>query len=82
MKLPHDLSGAKRAKALGRVGYEVARRTGSHVRLTNDSQPQHDLTIPAHDPLKVGTLAAILGDVATHLNLKIDRDKLLRRLFD
>jgi len=27
----------------------------------------------------VGTLAAILGDVATHL--KIDRDELLRRLF-
>jgi predicted RNA binding protein YcfA (HicA-like mRNA interferase family) len=80
MKLPPDLSGAKRAKALGRVGYEVARRTGSHVRLTSDSQPQHDLTIPAHDPLKVGTLAAILGDVATHL--KIDRDELLRRLFD
>jgi hypothetical protein len=38
--------------------------------------------LPAHDPLKVGTLAAILGDVATHLNLKIDRDELLRRLFD
>jgi predicted RNA binding protein YcfA (HicA-like mRNA interferase family) len=47
MKLPRDLSGAKRAKALGRVGYEVARRTGSHVRLTNDSPPQHNLIIPA-----------------------------------
>ena len=80
MKLRRDLSGAKREKALGRVGYEVARQTGSHVRLTNDSPPQHNLTIPPHDPLKVGTLAAILGDVATHL--KIDRDELLRRLFD
>jgi hypothetical protein len=30
--------------------------------------------------LKVGTLAAILGDVANHL--KVDRDELLKRLFD
>jgi hypothetical protein len=40
----------------------------------------HHLTVPSHDPLKVGTLAAILGDVASHL--KIDRDALVRRLFD
>ena len=33
-----------------------------------------------HDPLKLGTLAAILGEVAAHL--KIDRDELVRRLFD
>jgi hypothetical protein len=39
----------------------------------------HHITTPAHDPLKVGTLAAILGDVATHT--KIDREELLRRLF-
>jgi hypothetical protein len=37
------------------------------------------VTIPAHDPLKIGTLAAILADIAAHL--KIDRDELLRRLF-
>ena len=36
--------------------------------------------LPAHHPLKVRTLAALFGDVATHL--KIDRDELLRRLFD
>ncbi|MFH0352262.1 MAG: hypothetical protein ACHBMF_10100 [Chromatiales bacterium] len=33
----------------------------------------------AHDPLKVGTLAAILGDLAAHL--KVDREELLHRLF-
>jgi hypothetical protein len=49
------------------------------MRLTSDSAPQHHVTIPAHDPLKVGTLAAILGDGAGHL--KIDREDLLRRLF-
>jgi hypothetical protein len=34
---------------------------------------------PSHDQLKVGTLAAILGDVAEHL--KVSREELLRRLF-
>jgi hypothetical protein len=38
------------------------------------------VTIPAHDPLKIGTLAAILSDVASHL--KLDRDALVKRLFD
>lgn len=79
MKLPRDLSGAELATALGRVGYRVTRQSGSHLRLTADQPEQHHVTIPAHDPLKVGTLAAILADVASHLN--IDRDELLRRLF-
>lgn len=80
MRLPRDLAGSELAKALGRVGYRVTRQTGSHLRLTSDNLPQHHITIPAHDTLKIGTLAAILGDVAEHL--KIDRDELLRRLFD
>jgi predicted RNA binding protein YcfA (HicA-like mRNA interferase family) len=78
-KLPRDLSGAELAKALGRVGYRVTRQTGSHIRLTAVQPAQHHVTIPAHDPLKLGTLAAILGDVAQHLQL--DRDELLERLF-
>jgi predicted RNA binding protein YcfA (HicA-like mRNA interferase family) len=79
MKLPRILSGSELVKALGRLGYRVTRQTGSHIRLSIDQPTPHLLAIPAHDPLKVGTLAAIPGDVATHL--KIDRDELLRRLF-
>lgn len=79
MKLPRDLSGSDLVKALGRLGYQVTRQTGSHVRLSCDQPTPHHLTVPAHDPLKVGTLAAILGDVAAHL--EIERDELLRRLF-
>jgi predicted RNA binding protein YcfA (HicA-like mRNA interferase family) len=59
MRLPRDLSGMNFAKALGRVGYRVVRQTGSHVRLIRDGSPQHHITIPAHDPLKIGTLASI-----------------------
>jgi len=35
--------------------------------------------VPDHDPIKVGTLADILKDVAEHSGL--DRDELLERLF-
>ncbi len=79
MRLPRDLSGAELVKALSRVGYRVTRQTGSHVRLTIDQPSQHHITIPAHDPLKVGTLSGILNDVSRHL--KITRDDLLQRLF-
>lgn len=79
MKLPRDISGLELAKALERVGYRVTRQTGSHLRLTLDSPGQHHVTIPAHDPLKIGTLAAVLADVAAHV--RFDREELLRRLF-
>ena len=79
MKLPRDVSGADLAKRLGRLGYEVTRQTGSHLRLTATERGQHHVTIPNHDPLRVGTLAGILGDVAAHF--EISRDELIQRLF-
>lgn len=66
MKLPRDLSGIELAKALRRLGYQITRQTGSHIRLTTDTPEQHHISIPAHTPLKVGILAAILDDVANH----------------
>ena len=80
MKLPRDISGADLAKALERLGYRITRQTGSHLRLTSNSPIQHHITVPAHDPLKVGTLAAILADVAVHG--KMNRDDLIRRLWN
>ena len=79
MKLPRDISGTELANALSHVGYRVTRQTGSHIRLTIDKPFQHHVTIPAHEPLKVGTLAAIVADVASHL--KVSRDELLQTLF-
>ena len=79
MKLPRDLSGADLVKALGRVGYRVTRQTGSHIRLTTDTPSQHHVTVPLHDPLKIGTLAGVLNDVAGHR--KISRDQLMSLLF-
>jgi predicted RNA binding protein YcfA (HicA-like mRNA interferase family) len=79
MKLPRDVSGADLTKRLERFGYAVTRQTGSHLRLTTSKRDQHHVTIPNHDPLKVGTLAGILSDVAAHL--EISRDELIQRLF-
>jgi hypothetical protein len=38
------------------------------------------VTIPGHDPLKIGTLSALLRDLAAHHRLS--RDELLRTLFE
>ena len=70
MKLPRDLSGAQLAKALARVGYSTTRQTGSHLRLTTASPSEHHITIPVHDFLRIGKLAAILADVAAHQKIR------------
>ena len=80
MNLPRDLSGLDLAKALRRLGYRITRQTGSHLRLTSSEHGQHHVTIPNHEQLKVGTLAAVLGDVAVHF--EISREELQRRLFE
>ena len=79
MKLPRDVSGAELARALQRVGYHVTRQSGSHMRPTTSERGEHHVTIPAHDSLRIGTLASVLGHVAAHLN--ITRDDLASRLF-
>jgi predicted RNA binding protein YcfA (HicA-like mRNA interferase family) len=79
MKLPRNLSGAQLIKALEKLGYQPTRQSGSHVRLTSLLSKEHHLTIPLHDPLRIGTLAAILADVATHHAMT--RETLIIRLF-
>lgn len=78
MRLPRDWDGEKLAKLLRRYDYELTRQTGSHMRLTTQQGGEHHVTIPRHSPLRVGTLNAILKDVARHLGL--ERDELLREL--
>jgi predicted RNA binding protein YcfA (HicA-like mRNA interferase family) len=79
VKPPRDLTGQELAKALESLGYAVVRQTGSHLRLTTQENSEHHVTIPNHSPVKIGTLNAILRDIANHF--EIDRDELLRRLF-
>jgi predicted RNA binding protein YcfA (HicA-like mRNA interferase family) len=79
MKLPRDLSGPDLAKVLRTLGYEVTRQTGSHIRLTTMQRGEHHVTVPDHAPLRVGTLAGILADVAAHF--EASRDDLTSKLF-
>ena len=79
MRLPRDLRGEELAALLGQYGYEVTRQTGSHMRLTTTLRGEHHVTIPCHRSLRVGTLSAILRDVAGHLG--IPRQRLVETLF-
>ena len=79
MRLPRDLTGAQMMRALTKLGYSPTRQTGSHVRLTCESPVQHHVTVPMHDPFRIGTLAAVLSAVADAHGLT--RDELLQRLF-
>jgi predicted RNA binding protein YcfA (HicA-like mRNA interferase family) len=79
MKVPRNLSGHDLAKALRLLGYELTRQTGSHMRLTTMQGGEHHITIPVHDPLRVGTLSAVIGDVAEHFGL--DRTEITQRIF-
>jgi predicted RNA binding protein YcfA (HicA-like mRNA interferase family) len=79
MRLPRDLSGEELAHVLSTLGYRVTRQTGGHLRLTTQELGEHHVTIPRHAALRVGTLAAILGDEAQHFALS--REELVSRLF-
>jgi len=67
-------------KALSRFGYSVTRQSGSHIRLTTNSPGQHHMTIPNHSPIKLGTLNAIINEVAA--SQQLSRDELMRHLFE
>lgn len=79
MKLPRDLSGDELAKVLGQLGYQVTRQTGSHLRLTTTEPQEHHVTIPRHASLRLGTLSAILRDVANQQG--VTKEELADRLF-
>ncbi len=79
MKIPRDISGNDLIKYLKPYGYVITRQAGSHIRLTTEQNGQHHITIPNHDPLKIGTLSAIIADIAAHFNMT--KDKLMQELF-
>jgi predicted RNA binding protein YcfA (HicA-like mRNA interferase family) len=79
MKLPRDVDARQLVRALARLGYTVTRQSGSHIRMTCTAPSPHSVTVPDHAPLKIGTLNAILADVATHQ--RIDKAALIDSLF-
>ncbi len=68
MRLPRDVNAQELIKLLKKLGYSITRQSGSHIRLTRQSQGEHHITIPNHNPIKIGTLSSILVDVGEHFN--------------
>jgi len=65
MKLPRDLSGVELIKLLCKHhGYQQLDQEGSHVILQTETPRHHRLAVPNHNPLRIGTLNAILRAVA------------------
>ena len=69
MRIPRDLGGEELARLLKKYGYGVTRQVGSYMRLTTLQGGEHHITIPNHDPLRLGTLNSILKDVAEHFGV-------------
>jgi predicted RNA binding protein YcfA (HicA-like mRNA interferase family) len=72
VKLPRDVDGLELAKALQRLGYEVTRQTGSHIRVTTQRDGENHEVIPAHHPIKIGTLSSILKHIAAHHGMSVE----------
>jgi predicted RNA binding protein YcfA (HicA-like mRNA interferase family) len=78
MRVPRQWSGADLKKALASLGYVETRQTGSHSRMTTRVRGEHHVTVPNHKPLPLGTLKAILRDVARHF--ECTPDEILTRI--
>ena len=79
MRIPRDLSGGELLKLLKVYGYEATRQTGSHIRLTIQQMGEHHITVPNHSPLKIGTLSAIISDIAIHVGKS--KEDVMQELF-
>jgi predicted RNA binding protein YcfA (HicA-like mRNA interferase family) len=59
------VSGEKLLKVLVRLGYEIIRQRGSHVRLRKQTAVgDHNITVSLHDELAKGTFNDILSQVS------------------
>jgi predicted RNA binding protein YcfA (HicA-like mRNA interferase family) len=65
MKLPRDLSGEELVKHLVKHwDYLKIHQVGSHMILQTQHPTPHRLAVPAHSPLRIGTLNSILSAVS------------------
>jgi predicted RNA binding protein YcfA (HicA-like mRNA interferase family) len=79
MKVPRDLSGAQLVKVLCRDwSYRAVHQEGSHIILQTDTPTPQRLSVPNHNPLRVGTLNSIVRAVSAHKG--VERQQLLEAL--
>ena len=79
--MPRDMPGDELVRLLHRrYAYRVVRQRGSHMRLvSNIKGREHQVSIPRHNQLKIGTLHSILSRVAAYP--EISQDELRQELF-
>ena len=72
MRMPRDVSGTELVNLLRRrYGYHFVRQRGSHMRLVSTYMGyEHHVLVPQHNPIKVGTLDDILGNIAEYLEME------------
>jgi predicted RNA binding protein YcfA (HicA-like mRNA interferase family) len=80
-KLPL-VSGRDVVKLLGRLGYEVVRQRGSHIRLRMMTEEgEHYITVPDHKEMAKGTLSDILSAASRTTGIaKKNLIEMLRRI--
>lgn len=78
-RIPRDISGQELIKIIQVLGYNVTRQVGSHIRLTTIEKGEHHITIPNHNPIRVGTLSNILNEIASHF--QISKEELIEKIF-
>ena len=72
MKLPRSVSGERLVRTLQQVGYSIIRQRGA---MSGFSIRDHRFTVslvPLHNPLKTGTLHAILAEVALMRSMTLE----------
>ena len=79
MKLPRDISGSELVQRLKKYDYSIQRQVGSHIRIYTPLNGGHKITIPNHDPIRIGTFSNILLEIASHLEK--DKQEVVRELF-
>lgn len=63
------VSGREAVKVFEKIGYEVVRQRGSHIRMRKvNDRAAKPLTIPDHDEVKAGLLVRLIHDA----NLTVD----------
>lgn len=79
MRIPRDISATDLLKRLKTLGYEPTRQAGSHIRVTTQQNGEHHVTIPNHNPIRLGTLSGIIQDVGNHFGLS--KSEIVMKLF-
>jgi len=79
-KLPRNIGGHELIILLKKYQYHESRQTGSHIRLKSVFKGyEHNITIPNHNPIAVGTLNNIISEISRYLN--IDKINLINEIF-